>query len=736
MMKSIKKRLVCTIIFTLLACLFLQGCSKNEQDVVQIREYAKITTDLQITPDYTPGAYMMAMTDSFCYFVEETFEEQQEESISHAKLYSKPLNGEAEPAVVAEIVGATVLAFHLSKGTSGQDILCVLARVEDKCVLTEYSPTGNVLKQFEVVDQDFVRANMGNILRCQDGTYVGYNAQIMYIFNDKGKVLSIIEAPESYFRQGLVSENGDVYMTYLKQQGEESFLAKVDVKTGVLSEKTVITGNVGFLCEDKEGQLFIIKDKELCRFDIATQKSENVLDLAGYNIYEQDICAWDVTDDSFRILSWELGSEKTPVELIVLSPKSEEQIQREKEEMKNAPLEKGKYDENGKRIITLYDPYGMSLDDVVENFNKNNDLYTVVVDSGNENIETRLASSDSPDLFFSLLGYSVENYQESGYLEDLTPYIEKSEILSMENLQESVVNYFTFDGGLYALPQYCSIETLMCLKSQVGDRTGWTVEEFLAWLKENPDVKSECGLSKWNLLSYCLCGNMDNYVDFEQGTADLTGEKFRKLLEEIKSMNLNENGQVYSVNAECDTKGSHLFDGYVTRVRTVSELEYIFDEQLVNLGFPCDSEENKMLVLCTFNLSILSRSECKEGAFAFMEHYLTYDHQWRVQEPEYEGVLWTLKSRWMADYEAANVYKVPYSESDGMVGYKRFEITEEHKKMVSEMLEKATPDTYEMLLIRDIIWEEAQPYFLGQKDLDTVCDIMQSRVSILLSERR
>lgn len=735
-MTKIRTNAKIIILFILLTSLFLTGCGKNESDSIQVREYTKTTTDLKITPDYTPKVYLMAMTDSLCYFVEKTLEEQQEESISHFKVYSKPLNSEEEPSVVTEIADATVLAFHLSKDTSGQDIVCVLARVEDKCVLTEYSPIGNVLKQFEVVDQDFVRANMGNILRCQDGTYVGYNAQIMYIFNDKGNVLSTIESPESYFRQGLVSENGDVYVTYLKQRGEESFLAKVDVKTGVLSEKTVVTGNVVFLCEDKEGQLFIIKDKELCRFDIATQKSEKVLDLAGYNIYEQDICAWDVADDSFHILSWEFGSEKAPVELIVLSPKSEEQIRLEKEAMKDTPLEKGKYDENGKRIITLYDPYEMSLDDVVENFNKNNDQYTVVVETGNGNIETRLASSDSPDLLFSLLGYSVENYQESGYLEDLTPYIEKSEILSMDDLQESVVNYFTFDGGLYALPQYCSIETLMCLKSQVGERTGWTVEEFFTWLKENPDVKSEGGLSKWNLLSYCLCGNMDCYVDFEQGTADLTGEKFKKLLEEIKSMKLDENGQMYSVNAECDTRGTHLFDGQVTRVRKVSELEYIFDEQLVNLGYPCDSGENKMLAFCTFNLSLLSRSECKEGAFAFMEHYLTYDHQWRVQEPEYEGVLWTLKSRWMADYEAANIYKVPYSESEGMVGYKEFEITGEHKEMVAEMLQNATPDSYEMLLIRDIIWEEAQSYFQNQKDLDTVCDIMQSRVSILLSERR
>lgn len=736
MMKSIKKRLVCTIIFTLLACLFLQGCSKNEQDVVQIREYAKITTDLQVTPDHKPRAYMMAMTESLCYFVEETIEEQQGEDNVHAKLYAKTLSGKDVPGVVAQIEGLAVLAFHSSKDTSGQDILCVLTREEDKCVLTEYSPTGIVLKQFEVVDQDFVRANMGDILRCQDGIYVGFNANIMYIFDDNGNVLSSIEPPESYFQRGLVLKNGDVYVTYLKKQGVESFIAKVDVKTGALSEKAAVSGNVTFLCEDKGGQLFIIKDKELCRFDIVTQKSEKILDLVSYNVYEQDICAWDVTDDSFRILSWELGSEKTPVELIVLSPKSEEQIQQEKEEIKNAPLEKGKYDEAGKRIITMYDPYKFCLDDIVETFNKNNDKYTVVVESGDYNVETRLAAKDSPDLLFSVMGSDVEQFQESGYLEDLTPYIKKSEIVSMEDLHESVVNYFSFERGLYALPQYCSIETLMCLKSQVGERTGWTVEEFLTWLKENPDVKGTNGLDKWNILNYCLCGNMNSYVNFEKGTADLTGEKFKSLLEEVKSLKLDEKGYFYTVNNECDTEGTQLFNSYVSSLRNVAELEYIFGEQLVNMGYPCDSGEKTVLVTCTSNLSILSRSECKEGAFAFIEHYLTYDNQWRVTEPIYEGTLWTLKSRWNKEYEAVNVYKVPYLGENGKIEYTEFEITPENKEMVSEMLENATPDTYEMMLIRDIIWEEAQPYFLGQKDLDTVCDIMQSRVSILLSERR
>ncbi len=78
-----------------------------------------------------------------------------------------------------------------------------------------------------------------------------------------------------------------------------------------------------------------------------------------------------------------------------------------------------------------------------------------------------------------------------------------------------------------------------------------------------------------------------------------------------------------------------------------------------------------------YNSAISGIKQITEGAFAFVEHCLTYD----------EGI------------------------SDG------------------------SNDTYERMMIRQIISEEVQPYFLGQKDLDTICEIMQSRVNILLSER-
>ena len=59
----------------------------------------------------------------------------------------------------------------------------------------------------------------------------------------------------------------------------------------------------------------------------------------------------------------------------------------------------------------------------------------------------------------------------------------------------------------------------------------------------------------------------------------------------------------------------------------------------------------------------------------------------------------------------------------------------EHCLTYDEGISDGSNDTYERMMIRQIISEEVQPYFLGQKDLDTICEIMQSRVNILLSER-
>lgn len=743
-MESTRRKILVTKLLILLSLLFLQGCGKNEsigtqENQVNLRNFGKNSVNLNITPDYVPDLLLMEMTDSLFYFGQEIVEEQEEEkeerSLYRYGFYYQALDGVGEPTCVTEIEAEWVLALHLSKDDAGEDILCVLSRVADTCILTEYSRSGEVLKSFTIEEEGFVRAHTTEIMRCPDGKYIAYSGQMLYTLKEDGSILSSIECPGASFRSGVVLKNGTVFITYFAEESPESYLCKVDGKSGTLSEAVLIPENSGLICEE-EGNLLILDDATVYTFDIASQKAEKILEMNVYNIFPHRVYEMKTVGDAIHMLSWDGGNGGAPVKLEILTPKTEEQLAQELEEIERNP-EKAKYDEDGKRIITLYDPYGMCTEMLVEDFNLNNDKYTVVVESGNYNYETVLVGQNSPDLMITLMGYQVEDFQNSGYLEDLMPFIEQSEILSMEELQEGIVKCFTFDGGLYALPQYASVETLMCLESQVDGKSGWTVDEFLTWLEEHPDAKGEMGLSKGTILQYCLSGNLEQYVNFEKGVADFENQDFRNMLDKINALNCDTNYYSYFISGECETTGTHLFSSYVSRVRLIAERELIFDEKLVNMGFPSKSGEPRMLINCTLNISILSRSTCKEGAFAFIEHYLTYDYEARAHEPQYERVLWTLKSRWVKECENSEVYSVPMGvDENGVITTIDFPITEDQEELLQSMLANAQPRTYEMQMILDIIAEEVQPYFQGQKDLDSVCTIIQSRVNILLSERR
>lgn len=64
-----------------------------------------------------------------------------------------------------------------------------------------------------------------------------------------------------------------------------------------------------------------------------------------------------------------------------------------------------------------------------------------------------------------------------------------------------------------------------------------------------------------------------------------------------------------------------------------------------------------------------------------------------------------------------------------------FEITESQKQRLAKMLEEAIPDSYENYSIRKIIRQEVQPFFMGDKELDGVCEIIQNRVQLYLDEQ-
>ena len=375
---------------------------------------------------------------------------------------------------------------------------------------------------------------------------------------------------------------------------------------------------------------------------------------------------------------------------------------------------------------------------VIADFNKQSKEYKVVLegiamtdDIGKDaffaSANTRLAAKESADLFYIFDYRDIERYQSKGYLEDLAPYLEKSELIKEEDYIEGVLECFEVSGGLYGMSVSFSIDTLAGKATQLGNKAGWTVEEFLDWLKNNPKVKSESGLTKTAVLEYCLKGNLEAYVDWEEGRAFCEEEIFEDLLATISVLDTDDHSHYDNwseILGQEEPILEQLYIGNCVGYNLYKEISY--GDKMVYVGYPGSGNMPKYY-LDTGCLSILSRSSCKEGAFAFVEFYMNYKRS--------SGTYYTKK----ADYEASmaealegEITIFSHAGEEETVPT----LTEEGKEKQEQLLKHAVADTLEAQTVRGIILEEAQAYFQGDKELSETCRIIQSRVQLYMDERR
>lgn len=118
-MKLFKRKYAVLLFIMIFTSFVLQGCNNDKADEgakkQTIRTYNKLMTDLKITPDYIPRPYLISMTDSLCYFGQETIVEQDEELFYNCKFFYKALDGLGEAVLVAEIDGPQVLGVCVTK---------------------------------------------------------------------------------------------------------------------------------------------------------------------------------------------------------------------------------------------------------------------------------------------------------------------------------------------------------------------------------------------------------------------------------------------------------------------------------------------------------------------------------------------------------------------------------------------------------------------------------------------
>jgi len=377
----------------------------------------------------------------------------------------------------------------------------------------------------------------------------------------------------------------------------------------------------------------------------------------------------------------------------------------------------------------------------VNRFNKDNEKYNIILEdyfaesraAGEARLNSELAAGAGPDLIDLSVG-DVNDMLENEYLEDLTLYLEESEVLSQGDFMENALETYCINDVLTAIPQKFSLMVMVGNSDFVGDERGWTLEEMVALLEENAGQQVFAALTTRDyFFREMLYLSEDRFIDRVAGTCDFDNDLFRSMVELAEeypmSYTQEEKNESLSEFTNFQNGNAILADTALIDLQYLQVYDAALEGKMTCIGFP-DDEGEGVIAYYADVLAISSNSPHKEGAWEFLEYFLQ-----RVMAgtsgyfPTYRPSLQILIEKAM---ESGDNHMMGYGR-DGWK-YQMHASTQEEMDLMCELVDAARPVDSEDWTITRIITEVLEGYYDGEITLDAAIESIEKKVVVELTE--
>lgn len=397
---------------------------------------------------------------------------------------------------------------------------------------------------------------------------------------------------------------------------------------------------------------------------------------------------------------------------------------------KNRIVEFNKTSENYRIVLKEYQQYS-TMDDYMAGYTQlNNDII----------------AGNMPDILVVDNSLDINKYISKGLLADIGELIAQDEELSQKEFMENVFEAYKVDGKLYQVIPSFYVRTVISKQSIVGDRTTWTMQEALELLKSRPEgtllfpEQTRSGFF-YTMMQYC--GN--DFIDVSTGKCAFDSQNFKDLLTYAKELPA-EFGEDYWNEQDWNYMESQyredrtlLMECYVTNARDMNRnINGYFGEEVAYIGFP--NESGKGSVLGGDQMyAISAKSLYPDGAWEFVRYYLDDEYQSEVYSfPVSKEAFLALANEAMENpyYLDENGEKVEYEDTFYING-EEIPLPNMSQEQVNDFvsfIESVDKKMYYNTEIQNIVTEEAEAFFSGQKSVDDVAALIQNRVQLYVNE--
>lgn len=403
----------------------------------------------------------------------------------------------------------------------------------------------------------------------------------------------------------------------------------------------------------------------------------------------------------------------------------------------------------------------------VINFNQNNEKYRITVKdysqySTNEDwyagitqLNNDIISGNIPDIISCSEQLPIANYVDKGILVDFYELMDEDETINREDYCENVFKAYEIGGKLYELPTSFYIWTVNGKRSIFGDKTSLTWDEMDAYLAQYEGSTAFSEMTKNDVLNNALRFSYSQLVDAETGECHFNSDMFKSILEFAntypETINWEEryNEPDYWTNYETQYIDNRTLLSQST-IYTVYDAwmngYYNFAEPTTPVGYPNDYGVGST-VSAIYSYAISAKSPYQDGAWEFVKSFITPENQIEDERYDYWGL--PILKEALEDSAKYIMEKPYYIDQDGNKVEQEFTIWVKNEEMVIEpadeqekqrwidfILSVETKGSSDYQDALEIISEDAAGYFSGDKTVEAVMEVIQSRMNIFISEGR
>ena len=319
-----------------------------------------------------------------------------------------------------------------------------------------------------------------------------------------------------------------------------------------------------------------------------------------------------------------------------------------------------------------------------------------------------MMSGKLPDII-NLAGLQSTSINCSEYLTDLSPYLKQTFGEDLSDIQTTVIEALMEDGQLFSITPNFNLSVLCSLDRLQEEKL--TTDKFCELIETS---KSKDLVSNMTVLRVLLENSLDDVIHLETKTVDT--DQLQKFLEFAAAFPSTANGDNTTVQ-ESLLNGDIVFaQAELSSLRDFRFMLTELGENIQIYGYPSPSGDSVVLEASNY-LAISKSSKNPEAAWLFISSMMEPE----LQQQFSHRVFPIRKSCLEEQIEEAKQSESGFSDTA--------------EALLEQMFDRIGRQSVLDESAVQIIYEVAEAFFAGDTSLDSTIDVIDSRLSIYLSEQ-